>query len=110
MLRIGIFHDWTMLLQPSCASNPALADACTNMLCNVLETSQVIKKHYAELPDKLGKLLAKQKKSDHHKGEAEREAGDDRQEEKYLREEGFSKDEIEDAVPEEDPVTAGTED
>ena len=81
-------------------------------MCNVLHlvAFQVIKKHYAELPDKLGKLLAKQKKSDHHKSESEREAEDDGQEEKYLREEGFSKDEIEDAVPEEDPVTAGTED
>lgn len=77
---------------------------------HVCDGAQVIKKHYAELPDKLGRLLAKQSKSDHYKSEAEKERQDDRQEEKYLREEGFSKDEIEDAVPDEDPVTAGTED
>ena len=67
-------------------------------------------KHYAELPDKLGRLLANQKRSANSKSEAEKESEDDRQEAKYLREEGFSKDEIEDALPDEDPVTAGTED
>lgn len=58
----------------------------------------------------MGRLLAKQKKSGNGKSEAEKEGDDDRQEAKYLREEGFSKDEIEDALPDEDPVTAGTED
>ena len=62
------------------------------------------------MPDKLGRLLAKQSKSDNQKSEAEKEGEDDRQEEKYLREEGFSEDEIDDALPDEDPVTAGTED
>ena len=70
----------------------------------------MIKKHYAELPDKLGRLLAQQNRSAHQKSEAEKKAKDDRQEAKYLREEGFSKDEIEDALPDEDPVTAGIED
>ena len=79
-------------------------------LCLISTDAQVIKKHYAELPDKLGRLLAKQSKSDNQKSEAEKEGEDNRQEEKFLREEGFSKDEIEDAVPDEDPVTAGTED
>lgn len=72
--------------------------------------AQVIKKHYAELPDKLGRLLANQKRSANSKSETEKESEDDRQEAKFLREEGFSKDEIQDALPEEDPVTAGTED
>ncbi len=75
-----------------------------------MSACQVIKKWYAELPDKLGKALAKQKKSDNHKTDDEMEAADDRQEEKYLRkEEGWSRDDIKEAVPYgEDPVTVGT--
>ena len=70
---------------------------------------QVIKKWYAELPDKLGKALANQKKSDKTKSDEEMQAAADRQEEKYLLKEGWSKDDIEEAVPyEEDPVVAGT--
>ena len=75
-----------------------------------IPAAQIIKKHYAELPDKLGRMLAEQKRTGNQKSESQKEAEDDRQEEKYLREEGFSEGEIEEALPEEDPVTAGTED
>lgn len=73
---------------------------------------QVIKDWYADMPKKLGKELARQRKGNHvHKSEAQRQEEDDREEEKFLRKEGFSHDEIEDAVHdedfEEDPVTAG---
>ncbi|KAL3135656.1 hypothetical protein ABBQ38_006135 [Trebouxia sp. C0009 RCD-2024] len=87
--------------------NPEWGDTSKRRL---KEGSKVIKKHYAELPDKLGRLLANQKRSANSKSETEKESEDDRQEAKFLREEGFSKDEIEDALPDEDPVTAGTED
>ena len=71
----------------------------------------MIKKWYAELPDKLGKALAKQKISDNEKSDQEKEQADDREELKYMKKEGFSKEEIEDAEEansDEDPVTAGT--
>ena len=71
---------------------------------------QVIKKWYAELPDKLGKVLAQQTASDHQKGDEEMEEEDDEQEEEYLKnEEGWKEEDIEEAVPyDEDPVTVGT--
>ena len=72
---------------------------------------QVIKKWYAELPDKLGRELAKQKKTNTHQTDQEKEQADDRQERKYMKKEGFSEDQIQDAEEansDEDPVTAGT--
>ncbi len=71
--------------------------------------AQVIKKWYAELPDKLGKVLAQQKASDHQKTSEEMEEEDDEQEEEYLKKEGWKEEDIEEAVPyDEDPVTVGT--
>ncbi|DBB01829.1 hypothetical protein WJX77_006999 [Trebouxia sp. C0004] len=73
------------------------------------EGSKVIKKWYAELPDKLGKVLAQQKASDHQKTSEEMEEEDDEQEEEYLEKEGWKEEDIEEAVPyDEDPVTVGT--
>ena len=59
----------------------------------------------------MGKELAKQKKSNNQKSESEKEQADDQEERKYMKEEGFSEDQIEDAEEansDEDPVTAGT--
>lgn len=71
--------------------------------------AQVIKKWYAELPDKLGKVLAQQKASDHQKTSEDMEEEDDEQEEEHLKKEGWKEEDIEEAVPyDEDPVTVGT--
>ena len=73
---------------------------------------QVIKDWYADMPEKLGKELAKQRKGNKvQKSEAEKQEEDDSREEKFMRKEGMSDDEIEEAVHDEDyeqdPVTAG---
>lgn len=64
------------------------------------------------MPEKLGKELAKQRKGNKvQKSEAEKQEEDDRREERFMKKEGMSDDEIEEAVHDEDyeqnPVTAG---
>lgn len=63
------------------------------------------------MPKCLGKELAKQRKKNVQKSEADKQAEDDSREEKFMRREGMSERGIEDAVHDEDyeqdPVTAG---
>jgi len=96
------------------ATNPPPIRACKSTafqkhILHHLMHAQVIKKWYAELPDKLGKVLAQQKASDHKKTSEEMEEEDDEQEEEYLKKEDWKEEDIEEAVPyDEDPVTVGT--
>lgn len=72
---------------------------------------QVIKEWYADMPERLGKELAKQRKNNVQKSEADKQEEDNSREEKFLKKEGLSDDAIEEAVHdadyEQDPVTAG---